>query len=39
MLGFYFVPLCFVLLKGQEFLLLLWEVMTNLNANGFLVKM
>lgn len=30
---------CFVvLLGGSGFLLLLWEVMTNLNANGFLVK-
>lgn len=29
---------CFVLLRGSGFLLLSWEVMTNLNANGFLVK-
>lgn len=34
-----FVLFCFVvLLGGSGFLLLLWEVMTNLHANGFLVK-
>lgn len=44
MFGFCFVLLCFlflfcfVLLEGSWFLLLLWEVMTNLNANEFLVK-
>ena len=34
MLGF-----CFVFWGGSGFWLLLWEVMTHLNANGFWVKM
>lgn len=39
MFGFCFVLFCFVvLLGGSGFLLLLWEVMTNLHANGILVK-
>ena len=29
---------CVVLLGGSRFLFLLWEVITDLNANGFLVK-